>query len=137
LGDVDWAMKFLGKLLLTVLLLCVLVIVLGYVVMQTAWAAGLVSRWVSANSDYRLTIGKISHSWSAPSALTLKDVRLARANQPEMLNAGEVSLGLDWQQFSQPGYFDRMTLRNGSLLAEQYSVMQRVLHGEEQIYAPR
>lgn len=29
------------------------------------------------------------------------------------------------------------TLRNGSLLAEQYSVMQRVLHGEEQIYAPR
>jgi flagella synthesis protein FlgN len=29
------------------------------------------------------------------------------------------------------------TLRNGSLLAEQHSVMQRVLHGEEQIYAPR
>jgi len=29
------------------------------------------------------------------------------------------------------------TLRNGSLLAEQYSVMERVLHGEEQIYAPR
>jgi len=29
------------------------------------------------------------------------------------------------------------TIRNGSLLAEQYSVMQRVLHGEEQIYAPR
>lgn len=29
------------------------------------------------------------------------------------------------------------TSRNGALLAEQYSVMQRVLHGEEQIYAPR
>jgi flagella synthesis protein FlgN len=29
------------------------------------------------------------------------------------------------------------TVRNGQLLAEQYSVMQRVLHGEEQIYAPR
>lgn len=29
------------------------------------------------------------------------------------------------------------TTRNGTLLAEQYSVMQRVLHGEEQIYAPR
>mgnify|MGYP000986749243 CR=1 FL=1 len=29
------------------------------------------------------------------------------------------------------------TIRNGKLLAEQYSVMQRVLHGEEQIYAPR
>ena len=29
------------------------------------------------------------------------------------------------------------TARNGALLAEQYSVMQRVLHGEEGLYAPR
>jgi len=29
------------------------------------------------------------------------------------------------------------TNRNGQLLAEQYSVMQRVLHGEEDVYAPR
>lgn len=29
------------------------------------------------------------------------------------------------------------TARNGRLLAEQYSVMQRVLHGEDEIYAPR
>ncbi|MBD8543523.1 flagellar export chaperone FlgN [Oxalobacteraceae sp. CFBP 8755] len=29
------------------------------------------------------------------------------------------------------------TLRNGQLLAEQHGIMQRVLHGEEQLYAPR
>ena len=29
------------------------------------------------------------------------------------------------------------TTRNGGLLAEQYSVMQRVLHGEDDTYAPR
>lgn len=29
------------------------------------------------------------------------------------------------------------TTRNAGLLAEQYSVMQRVLHGEDAIYAPR
>lgn len=29
------------------------------------------------------------------------------------------------------------TTRNGQLLAEQYSTMQRVLHGEDAIYAPR
>lgn len=29
------------------------------------------------------------------------------------------------------------TTRNGQLLAEQYSVMQRVLHGEDEVYAPR
>jgi flagella synthesis protein FlgN len=30
-----------------------------------------------------------------------------------------------------------MTTRNSALLAEQFSIMQRVLHGEEQVYAPR
>jgi flagella synthesis protein FlgN len=29
------------------------------------------------------------------------------------------------------------TTRNANLLAEQYSVMQRVLHGEDAVYAPR
>jgi len=29
------------------------------------------------------------------------------------------------------------TTRNGNLLAEQYTVMQRVLHGEDDTYAPR
>lgn len=29
------------------------------------------------------------------------------------------------------------TTRNGNLLADQFSTMQRVLHGEEQTYAPR
>jgi len=29
------------------------------------------------------------------------------------------------------------TTRNSQLLAEQYSVMQRVLHGEDEVYAPR
>ena len=30
----------------------------------------------------------------------------------------------------------RLSSRNSNLLADQYSIMQRVLHGEEQIYAP-
>jgi flagellar biosynthesis protein FlgN len=29
------------------------------------------------------------------------------------------------------------TTRNGNLMAEQYSVMQRLLHGEDDTYAPR
>lgn len=29
------------------------------------------------------------------------------------------------------------SVRNGSLMADQYSIMQRLLHGEEQTYAPR
>ena len=31
----------------------------------------------------------------------------------------------------------RLNARNSALVTEQYSIMQRVLHGEEQTYAPR
>lgn len=50
-------MKFLGKTLLTLLLLFALSIVLCYAVLQTSWAAGWLSRWVSNNSGYHLSKG--------------------------------------------------------------------------------
>ena len=52
---------------------------------------------------------------------------------------GEARLRLatDWQALEQMVIeCKRLNVRNSSLLTDQYSVMQRVLHGEEQIYAP-
>ncbi len=47
-------------------------------------------------------------------------------------------LGADWAALEQLVIeCKNATTRNGALLAEQFSVMQRVLHGEEQTYAPR
>jgi flagella synthesis protein FlgN len=43
----------------------------------------------------------------------------------------------DWKSLEQAVIeCKRLSKRNGDLLAEQYTIMQRVLHGEEQIYAP-
>jgi flagella synthesis protein FlgN len=47
-------------------------------------------------------------------------------------------LGADWAELEQRvRACKQATTRNGNLLAEQFSVMQRVRHGEEQLYAPR
>jgi flagella synthesis protein FlgN len=47
-------------------------------------------------------------------------------------------LGAEWAGLEQLVVeCKRATTRNSALLAEQFSVMQRVLHGEEQTYAPR
>jgi flagella synthesis protein FlgN len=44
----------------------------------------------------------------------------------------------DWERLEQlVRDCKQATARNGSLMADQYSVMQRVLHGEDQLYAPR
>jgi flagella synthesis protein FlgN len=47
------------------------------------------------------------------------------------------TLAADWQQLEQlVQECKQRNVRNSALLADQYSIMQRVLHGEEQIYAP-
>ncbi|QII40124.1 AsmA family protein [Rouxiella badensis] len=108
-------MKFIGKLLLTIVLLLALAIVILYVLLQTRWAAGQLSRWISGNSEYRLSIDEIDHSWSAPSRITLSGVKFAEKNQPAVLNAAEVDFDLSWRQITQPHFFDRVVLVNGSL----------------------
>jgi hypothetical protein len=108
-------MKFLGKLLLTLLLLLVLAIVVLYVLMQTRWAAGSISRWVTDNSEYRLSVDGVDHAWSDPSRITLSGVKFAEKNKPDMVNVGEVDLDLSWHQITQPRFFDRVVLVNGTL----------------------
>ena len=48
------------------------------------------------------------------------------------------ALAADWHALEQMVLeCKRLNARNSALLTEQYSIMQRVLHGEEQTYAPR
>ncbi|MEX3242274.1 AsmA family protein [Serratia quinivorans] len=117
-------MKFIGKLLLTLLLLVVLAIALLYVIGQTRWAAGYLSRWVSDNSEYRLSVAKISHSWDQPGQISLEDVQLATKNQPPSLVARRLDLGLSLRQLTEPRYFHSVTLREGTLkLPQQNAVL--------------
>lgn len=117
-------MKFIGKLLLTLLLLVVLAIALLYVIGQTRWAADYLSRWVSDNSEYRLSVAKISHSWDQPGQISLEDVQLATKNQPPSLVAKRLDLGFSLRQLTEPRYFHSVTLRDGTLkLLQQNAVL--------------
>jgi flagella synthesis protein FlgN len=52
-------------------------------------------------------------------------------------NAAREKMESDWSTLEQAVIACKaLSKRNGDLLVEQYSIMQRVLHGEEQIYAP-
>jgi flagella synthesis protein FlgN len=52
-------------------------------------------------------------------------------------NAAREKMEADWGTLEQAVIACKvLSKRNGDLLVEQYSIMQRVLHGEEQIYAP-
>jgi flagella synthesis protein FlgN len=66
----------------------------------------------------------------------------ASATMDDLLNglpaAQRTRAGADWERLEQlVRDCKQATTRNGSLMADQYTVMQRVLHGEDPLYAPR
>ncbi|MTD28833.1 AsmA family protein [Erwinia sorbitola] len=108
-------MKFLGKVLLTLLLLLLLAIVTLYVLLQTQWGAGWIGRQVSTNSDYQLSLSKMEHDFSNPSHLLLNNVSFGRKGQPATLVAKRVNLGFGLIQFSNPLHFSSIRLEQGTL----------------------
>ncbi|PRD13804.1 AsmA family protein [Pantoea coffeiphila] len=108
-------MKFLGKVLLTLLLVLLLVIVAFYVLLQTQWGAGWISRQISDDSAYQLSMSKIEHDFSNPSHLLLDNVAFGRDGQPATLVAKRVDLGLSLKQFSNPLHFSSIRLNQGTL----------------------
>jgi flagella synthesis protein FlgN len=66
----------------------------------------------------------------------------AAAGMDDLLNALPAAqrscAASDWERLEQlVRDCKQATTRNGNLMADQYTVMQRVLHGEDQLYAPR
>lgn len=75
-------MKFIGKLLLYILIALLVVIAGLYFLLQTRWGAEHISAWVSENSDYHLAFGAMDHRFSAPSHIVLRMSRLVVMASP-------------------------------------------------------
>lgn len=108
-------MKVFGKILLTLLLVLLLATVAVYVVLQTQWGAGWISRTLSKHTDYQLTMSKLEHNFSDPDLLILNNVSFGHKTQPAILTAKRVELELSWIQFTQPLHFSSIRLDNGVL----------------------
>ncbi|EGT3574375.1 AsmA family protein [Citrobacter sp. ANG330] len=108
-------MKFIGKLILYVLI-ALLVVILGlYFLLQTRWGAEHVSAWISEHSEYRLSFEAMDHRFSSPSHILLKNVTFGRDGQPATLVAKTVDIGLSTRQLTHPRYVDTILLQNGTL----------------------
>lgn len=112
-------MKFIGKLLLYVLIACAVAILGLYFLLQTRWGAEHVSAWVSQNSSYHLAFDAIDHRFSSPSHILLENVTFGRDGQPATLVAKTVDIGLSSRQITDPLHVDTILLQNGTLNLSQ------------------
>ena len=108
-------MKFIGKFFLILLLILLLLLVAAWFALKSTWGAGTLSRWISDDTAYHLSIGRIRHSLSSPLVVTLEDFTFGNDGQPAMVVASKVTLGLSLLQFSDPSHFDSLRLSDGEI----------------------
>ncbi|HCI5439406.1 AsmA family protein [Enterobacter roggenkampii] len=108
-------MKFIGKLLVYLLVALLIVILALYILLQTRWGATQVSSWVTVNTDYELSFDKMNHRFSSPSHLILENVTFGRDGKPATLVTKKVDIGLSSRQITDPLHVDTITLFDGTL----------------------
>ncbi|QIR20986.1 AsmA family protein [Enterobacter sp. SES19] len=108
-------MKFIGKLLVYLLVALLIVMLALYILLQTRWGAAQVSSWVTVNTDYELSFDKMNHRFSSPSHLILENVIFGRDGKPATLVAKKVDIGLSSRQVTDPLHMDTITLFDGTL----------------------
>ncbi|XTZ38297.1 AsmA family protein [Salmonella enterica] len=108
-------MKFLGKLLLTVVIVLLLALLACYFLLQTRWGATQVSYWVNNNSNYHLTFDVMDHRFSSPSHIVLQNVNFGRKGQSATLEAKTVDIGLSSRQLVNPLHANTILLQDGTL----------------------
>ncbi|MCK6906806.1 AsmA family protein [Enterobacter roggenkampii] len=108
-------MKFIGKLLIYLLVALLIVMLALYILLQTRWGASQVSSWVTVNTDYELSFDKMNHLFSSPSHIILENVIFGRDGKPATLVAKKVDIGLSSRQVTDPLHMDTITLFDGTL----------------------
>ncbi|HHT1572442.1 TPA: AsmA family protein [Klebsiella aerogenes] len=108
-------MKFLGKLILWLLIALLVVIVAAYFALQTRWGARQASSWLSESTVWKIAFDKMAHDFSSPLHLQLQNVTFGRDGKPPTLVAKTVDIGFSTRQFSDPLHADEIVLSDGTL----------------------
>jgi len=108
-------MKFIGKLLIGILVVLLVAILALYLLVQTRWGSAQVSSWITENTDYELSFDQMDHRFSSPSHLVLKNVTFGRDGKPATLVAKMVDIGVSSRQLTDPLHMDTITLFDGTL----------------------
>jgi len=108
-------MKFLGKLIIWLIIALLLVILAFYFLLQTRWGARHISQWLSDNTAYQVAFDAMDHRFSSPSHILLKNVTFGRDGKPATLVAKTVDIGLSTRQITDPPHVDTILLQDGTL----------------------
>ena len=114
-------MKFLGKLILWLLVALLLVIIGAWFLLQTHWGARQTSAWLSNGTGWQVSFDEMEHDFSSPLHVQLRNVTFGREGKPATLVAKTVDIGFSTRQFSDPLHADEIVLNDGTLNLSPHS----------------
>ncbi|EPK5147533.1 AsmA family protein, partial [Klebsiella pneumoniae] len=114
-------MKFLGKLILWLLVALLLVIIGAWFLLQTHWGARQASAWLSNGTGWQVSFDEMGHDFSSPLHVQLRNVTFGREGKPATLVAKTVDIGFSTRQFSDPLHADEIVLNDGTLNLSPHS----------------
>ncbi|HEE1182768.1 TPA: AsmA family protein, partial [Klebsiella pneumoniae] len=114
-------MKFLGKLILWLLVALLLVIIGAWFLLQTHWGARQASAWLSNGTGWQVSFDEMEHDFSSPLHVQLRNVTFGREGKPATLVAKTVDIGFSTRQFSDPLHADEIVLNDGTLNLSPHS----------------
>lgn len=108
-------MLWLKRALLSLLLLLLLVMIAGYFILQTQWAAQQLSQIINRYTRYSLTIGGIEHSWRNPTQWNIKQVDYHLPYSQLTANNIAFSFGLKHGSWRRPWQLTKVIISDGQL----------------------
>lgn len=113
-------MKFLGKLILWLLVALLLVIIGAWFLLQTHWGARQASAWLSNGTGWQVSFDEMEHDFSSPSCAVAKR-HLWSGRQACHFGGKTVDIGFSTRQFSDPLHADEIVLNDGTLNLSPHS----------------
>ncbi|MCW2256686.1 hypothetical protein M2263_002777 [Providencia alcalifaciens] len=110
-------MRWLTKLIITLLLLFLLVIVFAYAGLQTRWGASYTSQFLSKFTDFDIDVGIMGHEFANAGEFIFQDVKLESQNKDLKLDAKQIVVEVNWRNIFSGNAIRRLVITQGDLTA--------------------
>ncbi|ATG15390.1 AsmA family protein [Providencia alcalifaciens] len=108
-------MKGLLKFIGYIFLLLFIVLLAGYIALQTRWGASYASQFLSKFTPYNIKVGIMGHQFSEPGKFIFQDITIASNNKDLDLDARQIVVDINWRHLFSGEAIQRLTITQGNL----------------------
>ncbi|EKT60984.1 hypothetical protein [Providencia sneebia] len=108
-------MRWLTRLIITLLILFLFVIIFTYISLQTRWGASYASQFLSKLTSYNIDVGIMGHEFANPGEFIFQDIKLSSANNDISVDAKQIVVEMSWRKLFSGNAIHRLVITQGDV----------------------